>query len=200
MPHQTLTKDLSEHITLYALSALDAAAAREFAAHVDECAVCRQELEAVQSTVGVLGYGAPVVSPAPGLKARLFECIRTRPVPEVQPVSAHAAPHFASLVWELSDSAGVSFHWLRRDAVTGTAAAFVKIQPGCKYADHRHPGGEDCIVLQGGFRDRRGTYYAGDFVYYEPGSIHHDFQALDDEECILFVIAHGGLELLPSAG
>jgi hypothetical protein len=35
-------------------------------------------------------------------------------------------------------------------------------------------------------------------VYYEPGSIHYDFQALEGETCILFVVAHGGLELLPT--
>jgi anti-sigma factor ChrR (cupin superfamily) len=200
MQHQALTEELSEHITLYALNALDAATAEELAAHMRECAVCTQELKAVQSTVGVLGYGAPVVSPAPGLKARLFERIRTTPLPEAQAVSTHAAPDFASLTWEPLDSPGVSFHWLRRDVTTGTVAAFVKIQPGCRYADHRHAAGEDCLVLQGGFRDRRGTYHAGDFVYYEPGSVHQAFQALDDEECILFVLAHGGLELLHSAG
>jgi anti-sigma factor ChrR (cupin superfamily) len=104
----------------------------------------------------------------------------------------------ASLEWEASDCPGVSFHWLRRDAETGTATAFIKVLPGYGYADHLHRGGEDCLVLQGSFRDRRGEYQAGDFVYYEPESVHHDLQALGNEACILFVVAHGGVKLLPS--
>ena len=53
-------------------------------------------------------------------------------------------------------------------------------------------------MLQGGFRDRRGEYRAGDFIYYEPGSEHHDIQALEGDECVLLLVAHGGMELLPS--
>jgi anti-sigma factor ChrR (cupin superfamily) len=107
-----------------------------------------------------------------------------------------AQAELAALTWEPSAYPGVDFHALRQDAATGTITAFVKIQPGSRYPLHRHRGGEDCLVLRGGFQDGRGEYHAGDFVYYEPGSLHHDFQALAGEECWLFVVAHGGLEIL----
>lgn len=69
------------------------------------------------------------------------------------------------------------------------------ISPGATYPDHMHPGGEDCLVLQGGFRDGRGEYRVLDYVYYEPGAIQTDFQALEGDECILLLIAPGGIVL-----
>ena len=80
----------------------------------------------------------------------------------------------------------------------GSGAVYYKILPGYPTPAHRHRGAEDCLVLQGGFRDARGEYRAGDLVYYEPGSVHEDFRALEDEDCILFVVyQQGGIEVLP---
>jgi anti-sigma factor ChrR (cupin superfamily) len=51
-------------------------------------------------------------------------------------------------------------------------------------------------VLQGGFRDERGEYAAGDFRRFEAGSIHEPV-ALDGAlPCVLFSVAHGGIEIL----
>lgn len=194
--HQELTAELSEFITLYALDSLGSEDSREFASHVDVCPVCRHELQALQSTLGVLGYAAPVAAPPGELKARVLARVPATVMPAQPPRTILDVLRMSDVVWEPSEYPGISFHWLRHEVATGTAAALVKIQPGCRYAAHRHRGGEDCLVLQGGFRDRRGEYHAGDFVYYEPDSIHYDFQALEDAECILFIIAHGGLEIL----
>ena len=200
MVHTELTEDLHDQIIGYAMHTLDQVVAQEVALHLQQCALCQQELMAMQATLGVLPYSVPPVLPPPSLKARLFERIHSLAPPHPQPALARAVMDFTTIAWEPSDYPGVSFHWLRQDEATGTATALVKIQPGCRYGDHLHRGGEDCLVLQGGFRDRWGEYHAGDFVYYEPGSVHHDFQALEDETCMLFVVAHGGLELLPTAG
>jgi anti-sigma factor ChrR (cupin superfamily) len=199
MEHHALTEELREHIVLYAFHMLDEDAAADFLRHVEACTVCRYELAEVQSTVDVLGYSAATALPPPGLKARLLARLAERATAGTPPVLKRTAHDFAALDWEPSAFPGVSFHWLRQDATTGTGTALVKIQPGCSYGAHRHRGGEDCLVLQGGFRDRLGEYYAGDFVYYAVGSVHHDLQALEGEDCILFVVAHGGLELLPAA-
>ncbi len=100
-----------------------------------------------------------------------------------------------SLDWQPDpEHPGTSFYTLRHDKATGTLVALVKMDPRCSFPDHGHRGGEDCLVLQGAFRDGRGEYHAGDFVYYEPGSEHHDLQSLD-EGCICMVVAHGGVEL-----
>jgi anti-sigma factor ChrR (cupin superfamily) len=140
------------------------------------------ELRAVEQVVGLLGYMAPTASLPAALKAKLLERVQAEVATEARPPTVRSPLDVASLHWEPSAYPGVSFHWLRQDETTGTCTAFVKIAPECRYTAHRHVGGEECLVLQGGFRDRRGEYRVGSFVYYEPGSIHHDFQALEDEE------------------
>jgi anti-sigma factor ChrR (cupin superfamily) len=201
MQHQGQTAEHSADLALYALGVLASEEAQVVAERLNANETpSTTELRAVEQVVGLLGYMAPVASPPLALKAKLLERIQAEAAAEARIPSVRSPIDVASLRWEPSAYPDVSFHWLRQDETTGTCTAFVKIAPGCRYTAHRHVGGEECLVLQGGFRDRRGEYHAGSFVYYEPGSIHHDFQALDGEECLLFVVAHGGLEMLPVAG
>jgi len=199
MEHQGQAEERSADLALYALGVLGLEEAQAVTARLNaDDTASTAELRVVERIVGLFGYSTPTASPPLGLKAKLLERIQMEAAAEAQTPLVDSAMDVASLRWEPSEYPGVSFHWLRQDEVTGTVTAFAKIAPGCIYAAHRHRGGEDCLVLRGGFRDRRGEYHAGDFVYYEPGSIHYDFQALEGEECILFVVAHGGLELLPA--
>ena len=197
MEHQEQAEERSADLALYALGVLETKEAQAITACLTaDGTPSAAELQVIERVVGLLGYSAPTTSPPPTLKVKLLDRIQAEVVAEARTRLVGSAMNVASLTWEPSEYLGVSFHWLRQDEVTGTITAFAKIAPGCTYAAHRHRGGEDCLVLRGGFRDRRGEYYAGDFVYYEPGSIHDDFQALEGEECILFIVAHGGLELL----
>jgi quercetin dioxygenase-like cupin family protein len=201
MEHQELTEEISEQLALYALDALDEASTKAWQAHLATgCQACVAELEKNQSAMTLLAYSVPLVSPPPRLKARFMERVKASSAAVVDLPRTRRAIDFSALLWQSSGYPGVSLHSWRQDDVTGTFVALVKIQPGCTYADHVHPGGEDCLVLQGGFRDHRGQYRAGDFVYYEPGSVHKNFQALEGEECVLMVVAHGGLQLLQEAG
>jgi anti-sigma factor ChrR (cupin superfamily) len=199
MEHQKLTDEISEELTLYALGALDEVSSEKWETHLAMgCPVCRQELTEIQSTLAWLAYSVPVASPPAHSKARLFERIRASWAPAAETRRVHQVIDFSSLDWQPSECPGVSFHRLRYDEKTGTIITLVKFQPRSTYPAHRHPGGEDCLILQGAFRDRRGEYRLGDYVYYEPGSVHHDLEALDGDEGILFVVAHGGIEVLPS--
>jgi len=201
MEHQELTEEISEQLALYALEALDEVSTQEWQTHLASgCPACLAGLEQNQSAVALLAYSVPLVSPSPRLKARFMERVKAASATVMDRPRLRRAIDFSALPWQPSDYPGVSFHPLRQDDVTGTLVALIRIQPGCAYVDHVHPGGEDCLVLQGGFRDRRGQYRAGDFVYYEPGSAHQDFHALDGEECVLMVVAHGGLQLLQDVG
>lgn len=155
-----------------------------------------QDAAEIQATLALLTHSAPSVSTGSNLKEQLFERINT-PQAVTSPILPRSMIDFSSIEWQLTDP-GVSVHLLRRDAATGTITTLVKIEPGAKAVTHLHRGGEENLVSQGGFRDRRGEFQAGDFVYYEPGSIHYDLQALEGEACILFVVAHGGIEMLPA--
>ena len=201
MQQQGQTEEHSADLALYALGILASEEAQSVVQRLNaNDTPSTAELRAVEQVTGLFGYMAPVASPPPALKAKLLERVRAEAATEARTPSMRSPIDVASLSWESSAYPGVSFHWLRQDETTGTCTAFIKIAPGCRYTAHRHLGGEECLVLQGGFRDRRGEHHAGSFVYYEPGSIHQDFQALEGEECLLFVVAHGGLEMLPVEG
>lgn len=98
--------------------------------------------------------------------------------------------------WPVSRRAGIYVKELWTDAATGDAAVLVRMDPGCAYPRHRHVGDEEVFVLQGGFRDERGEHRMGEFRRFEAGSIHAPIAFADGPPCVLFSIAHGGIEIL----
>ncbi len=198
MEPQDLPDELSEEIALYALGLLPPEEAQRMREHFgSEEASGATEFHEAEQVVALLGHVAPPVSPPAGLKATLLDRIQTEMSPPAAAISPSSALDFTALDWTPSEWPGVSFHWLRKDEETGAGATFIKILPGHSAPAHRHLGAEECLVLQGGFGDSRGQYRAGDLVYYEPGSIHQDFRASEDEDCILFVVyQQSGIEVL----
>jgi anti-sigma factor ChrR (cupin superfamily) len=99
--------------------------------------------------------------------------------------------------WRATRHEGIRLHFLRRDEATGDATVLIRMEPGCSYPTHRHNGVEEVFILQGGYRDARGTHRAGDYVLNEAGSAHNPTALTDpDEDCIMLAVAHGGIELV----
>lgn len=48
----------------------------------------------------------------------------------------------------------------------------VRLAPGTRGPAHRHPGGEEILVLEGAFRDENGSYETQSWVRSPPGSSH----------------------------
>lgn len=184
-------EEIRDQLPLYAVGALENAMCHEVRAHLEDCSACQSHFRELQDVVALLPHQLPNVVPSPDLKRRLFQRINS-PGPEF----AHRLFDFSSLPWQQSDMEGVSFFWLRPPADNGTTAALVKIQPGSSFQDHRHVGSEDCLVLQGHLRDGRGEYHAGDYVFYEAGSVQREIQALQGDDCILFIVNQQGIEFL----
>lgn len=184
-------EEIRDQLPLYAVGALEEASCNEVRAHLADCSACRSNFEELRDVVALLPHQLPNVAPSADLKRRLFQRISS-PSHE----SARRLFDFSSLPWQNSDMPGVSFFWLRPPADNGATAALVKIQPGSIFLDHRHVGSEDCLVLQGHLRDGRGEYHAGDYVFYEAGSVQREIQALQGEECILFLVNQLGIEFL----
>ena len=88
---------------------------------------------------------------------------------------------------------GVSIHFYRSDRASGHAAVMIRMEPGASYPGHRHDGPEELLVLQGGFRDERGVYRAGDYARFEAGSAHRPVALEDGPACVFFAIAHEGI-------
>ena len=71
---------------------------------------------------------------------------------------------------------------LSADRDTGAILMVGHMGPGRGFPRHWHPGREDVLILAGGYADDRGTWEAGAFGTYEPGSEHQPVTE-PDEEC-----------------
>jgi anti-sigma factor ChrR (cupin superfamily) len=103
----------------------------------------------------------------------------------------------SKIPWSATRYEGIYLHFLRRDEATGDATVLIRMEPGRAYPAHRHRGLEEVFILQGGYKDSRGAHRAGDYVLNDAGSAHHP-RALEDprEDCVMFFLAHGGIEIL----
>ncbi|MBI2920506.1 MAG: cupin domain-containing protein [Planctomycetes bacterium] len=97
--------------------------------------------------------------------------------------------------WKQTKYPGVSIRFLRTDKRTGDATALIRMDAGCGYPQHRHVGEEEVLVLAGAYKDHAGTYRTGEYHVNKPGSVHQPV-ATGDGTCILFAVAHGGIELI----
>ncbi|MGH9900540.1 MAG: cupin domain-containing protein [Pyrinomonadaceae bacterium] len=102
----------------------------------------------------------------------------------------------ASIDWRETRHNGVFLHFPRRDEATGNTTVFIRMLPGCAYPAHRHNGVEEVLVLRGGYRDDRGEHRAGDYVVNDAGSIHRPVALDGPADCIMFAVAHGGIDLI----
>ncbi|MED5330428.1 MAG: dimethylsulfonioproprionate lyase family protein [Planctomycetota bacterium] len=97
------------------------------------------------------------------------------------------------LPWRQSPSDGVQWKKLRYDEESGLSTVLLQFEPGAAYAPHRHPEGEQYLVLSGSLTDGENTYGEGTYVYHPPGSVHAPRSA---EGCLLFVTLPQPVELL----
>ena len=89
-----------------------------------------------------------------------------------------------ALPWRESPYAGVTWKKLRFDRETGESAVLLRFEAGASYGTHRHPEGEEYIVLEGELRDGGTSYGPGTYVYHPPGSVHRPYS---DSGCTVFV-------------
>lgn len=62
--------------------------------------------------------------------------------------------------------------------------ALIKFDPGAERGAHRHAGGEEVFVIEGGFRDELGTYGPGTWIRSPHMSGH---SPVSDSGCVVFV-------------
>lgn len=87
--------------------------------------------------------------------------------------------------WQGSPSEGVLRKPLEKEfAESGRTTSLVQFMPGASFAPHKHPMGEELLVLEGVFSDETGDYPAGSYIRNPPGSMHKPFSK---EGCVLFV-------------
>ena len=72
-------RDCGGDVAAYALGALDEAEARTFRAHLQECAVCQDELAAFEQVVNVLPTSAPAYRAPRRLRRRVMNAVAHEP-------------------------------------------------------------------------------------------------------------------------
>ncbi len=97
------------------------------------------------------------------------------------PVALHAADR----AWQPTRGAGVERQPLSRlGGERARAVSLVRFAPGSGFPFHRHPGGEEVLVLEGVFQDEAGDHPAGTYLRYPAGSGHAPASA---QGCTIFV-------------
>ncbi|HET6204275.1 MAG TPA: cupin domain-containing protein [Planctomycetota bacterium] len=102
-------------------------------------------------------------------------------------VDTDAAP------WRESPYAGVRWKKIRFDAATGESAVLLHFDPGAAYGTHRHPEGEQYLVLEGALEDGDRTWGTGTYVWHPRGSVH---TPRSKKGCLLFVELPRPIEIL----
>ena len=162
-----------EHLDIVHLYALQSLPPREIAAaeaQIASCAECRQELEMLRPVVrSVAAWSTDVLRPAEPLWGRLAERIagETGAPPFVPPPETRAQPE-----WEQA-APGIYVKILARNPKNDSVSMLVRLDPGTDYPGHTHAGVEELHLLHGILKVDEKTYYPGDFLRSEPGTVDH---------------------------
>lgn len=84
--------------------------------------------------------------------------------------------------WTAGLVEGLTIKHLHRFGAESTA--LVRWQPGTRFSNHHHPGGEEIFVLEGVFEDEHGSYPKGSWIRNPPHSQHSPFST---EGCTILV-------------
>ena len=83
MKHERATEEVRQQASLYALSLLTQNEARGFELHLEECTICRTELEKIEHAVAKIGLAAEETEPPPHLRERLLAILPPSSLPSL---------------------------------------------------------------------------------------------------------------------
>ena len=189
---------------------LPGADGHEISAHLAKCAACRQALAALTEGASAIAMALPPLTPSSSLRTQLLEA--TEPS-RFEPLLDKLADFFdltpmgaRRLAGRLDDDGfwkpgglpGLRVATIRGGArKAGAYTGLLRLAAGARFPHHLHVGGEDSLVLAGGFRGDDGrAIHPGDTLHMPAGS-RHTFVAIDGEDCIAGVVVWGGLEFGP---
>lgn len=89
-----------------------------------------------------------------------------------------------ALPWRETPCAGVRWKKLEFESASGRSAVLLRFAPGAAYLAHRHPAGEEYLVLEGSLEDGGASWGTGTWVRHPPGSAHRPSSR---EGCLLYV-------------
>ena len=169
----------------YALGVLDPGERAEFEAHLTSgCAACQGDVARHESMIAALPRELPARAPDTRLREQVLDLADAPSLP------------LDLAAYEWADLApGVKIHVAREDPARGFRAWLVWAKPGARHGLHRHLGDENILVLQGGLKDERGEYRAGDVCRSREGSVHTE-EILPGDDCFCYVTYYGDVEMI----
>jgi anti-sigma factor ChrR (cupin superfamily) len=201
--HEFLDDDLRDQAVRHALGSLAEPDAREYRVHLEQCEVCRGEVESLSELTRDLVLIARPRTPRPELWDRVLERIRRpnavrRDDANIQvwkdwaPLAAAADDAGMTYVpadepFQSTGAAGVDVRRLYVDHEERRVTLLVRMAPGSSYPAHEHAAHEECYVLHGDLRVGDLHMHAGDFQRAEKGSV-HGVQSTD-EGCVLMIVS-----------
>jgi anti-sigma factor ChrR (cupin superfamily) len=165
----------------YALGALDAPERARLEAHLEECPGCAREVARWRELLAAVEKDVGAHAPS-DLREHVLELARAPREPL----------DLAGYSWE-EMMPGVRFHVLEEDPARDFRAVLVWARPGASMPRHRHLGDEEILVLRGRLSDGRTEYGPGEVCRSRTGSVHSE-TALEGEDCVCYVVYHGGHE------
>ena len=175
MNRQTVSDPMTDRAALYALGTLTQNEARAFEDHLaGGCDECVAELRASEQVTRSLAFLGAEAEPPPRVFERIVGFITQATPPE--PAAAHTPGELTTVrknegQW-FESSPGVMVKRLFENPETGTFTTLVRMLPGAVGTLHRHPGVEECIILEGDFHVAGSRLGPGDYHVAGASSIH----------------------------
>ena len=193
---------MAEFTALYVLGCLPQAERAEFESHLSEgCLACDAELSQVSSDIAALAQNSAQQFPA-GMRERFVARMKTaRAKDEGKATSLTPGVLFNSsgvliarteaMDWQAGAIPGIWAKPLFVDKQRQFVTSLVCMEPGTRYAAHRHYGPEELFLLSGDLVVEGQKMRSGDYCHAEAGSIHG--QSYTESGC-LFVLKASGLD------
>lgn len=176
MDHETWL-ELAE---IYAAGALDGDDLDRFEAHLSAgCLPCQARMGETRQALASLSVSLEPITPPESVKTRLLERVDSEK-PGLIYIHANEGK------W-IEVEPGIVAKILNLDTERQRVTALVRMTPGSAYADHRHLGAEEVLVLEGSCYCGGRLLRPGDYHRAEVGSIHLDTRT--DEGSLMLVTA-----------
>jgi anti-sigma factor ChrR (cupin superfamily) len=166
---------MKDRALLYALGTLTQNEARAFEDHLaDGCNDCEAELRASEQLTHSLAFDAAEIEPPPRVFERVVGFVTKEK--QLSPVAPNVPGELTTVrkdegQW-FESSPGVLVKRLFENPETGTFTSLVKMLPGSIGTLHRHPGIEECIILEGDFHVAGSVLGPGDYHIAGAASVH----------------------------
>ena len=181
-PNAEAASLVEERAALYAAGALNDAERTEVERRMaDGDEFLLAAVRSWHDVIAALGTTLEPATPDPCIKAALLTRMQSQQATQSTTISGSAASRVPTQIvhradgsgWRSAGAPGASVRVLNADRKRGRMTTLMKIDPGCRFPTHAHPGDEECLVLSGDMIDGDLTLGSGDYVRSAAGT-HHD--------------------------